>query len=175
MWKYTKLFELKNNRFARTSGWINNDRIEFIVWIISLSPWRAMCMSTVTVLWIPMHLQIFTHTHTHTHTRTVCQRMGGCFWQGELHASCKWWMTSLRTNSEGQTRRTDTVSLCLSFTTIAFILLFYVHKTRGHSFNRLWHNGNIFQITECKASKECFFCSRKVFDPNTQPWCIYCY
>ncbi len=76
MWKDTKLFELKNNRFARTSGWINNDRIEFIFWIISLSPWRAMCMSTVTVLWIPMHLQIFTHTHTHTHVLCVSGWVG---------------------------------------------------------------------------------------------------
>ncbi len=130
-------------------------------WIICLSPWRAMCMSTVTVLWILMHLQIFTHTHT------VCQRLGVYFWQGELHASCKWWITSLRTNSEGQTERKDTVSLCLSFTTIAFILLFYVHKTRGHSFNWLWHNSNIFQTTEFRVNKEYFFFKKSLWPHDT--------
>ncbi len=148
MWKHTKSYlclKITAHKFARISGWIH-------FWLNYL----LKSMTGHVYVYSDCIMNSNAPADLHTHTHCVCQRLGVYFWQGELHASCKWWITSLRTNSEGQTKRKDTVSLCLSFTTIAFILLFYVHKTRGHSFNWLWHNSNIFQTTECKVNKEYF-------------------
>jgi len=63
---------------------------------------------TWAVLCIPSSADPYAHTQTHTHTPHSDQRQQGFvgfLWQGELHASCTWYITPERRTKAGQTEQ----------------------------------------------------------------------